>query len=229
MIFKEKHRIKDRPLVSEIITGNVDQAHVQNKSIIGLGTILMNNEKVDTFQNLVTLQGREFLASRITGVSAGTKDWSNYKLAYFRVGDGGADPLNPNTRYGPYDNDVDLFNKIKFTETEINSDTNDYKYMGEGYDKKIDDIVIELETHHIHTSTNDIYVQNYTSIKNTLVIEDYEPINDPFGFNEAALVAYEFDSDNKPIDNTGMVIARFTTSTKDMNDDKLTIEWFVLV
>jgi hypothetical protein len=229
MIIKEKYQVKDRPLVSDILQTKIDPTHITNKSIIGLGSILMNDEPIDTFQNLVTLQGREFLASRITGIATGSKNWVNYKIGYFRIGDGGSDVNNPNTRYGPYDNDTDLFNKVKFSETEINTNTNMWKYMGGGYDKKIDNITIDLETHHIHTATEDIYVQNYTAIKCTLVIDDIEPTIDPFGFNEAALVAYEFDTNDNPVENTGAVIARFTTSTKQINDDKLTIEWFVLV
>ena len=229
----DKHHIDDvinRPLVDEILP-DVDTNHTLNKSVIGMGTILMNDKKIDTFQNLVTLQGREFLTSKMTGLAIpGGKDYSNYKIAYFGVGTGGSDPLNPNTRFGPYDNDTVLHNEVQISATEINLNANGYKYMGNGMHKRLSEVSIEKESHHIHTSAADIYVDNYTTIKCVLKLVDAEPIQDPFAFSEASLIAYEYNpTTNKPIEGSGILVARFTTSTKELNDDELTIKWYVLV
>jgi hypothetical protein len=90
-------------------------------------------------------------------------------------------------------------------------------------------IQIVLEEHEVNTSSGQITIEKYTTIKFTLIIEENEPAVKPFTFNEAGLYAVEYDSDGNPTNNK-ILVARFTTIDKNLGpNDGLRIEWSILV
>jgi hypothetical protein len=206
------------------------------KTVIGRPKIynLKTGELIADEENLVVLDGREFLAQKVSSLANPEKDLRKYEIRYFGVGDGGADGTNVDD---PQDDDTELADAVKISEDGISTDSNDYRYIDDGYLKRIlstdddesGDIKIVLEEHVINTDDGEKTVEKYTAIKFTLIIEENEPADKPFTFNEAALYAVEYDDDGKPLNNKIMV-ARFTTMDKNLGpNDGLKIEWTILV
>jgi len=185
-------------------------------------------------ENLVVLDGREFMAQKIANLANPSQDLRNYEIRYFGIGSGGAEGTNAED---PQDNDSDLAQPAKFATTGISTSSNDYRYIADGYLKRImstandasGSIQIVLEEHEVNTSSGQITIEKYTTIKFTLIIEENEPAVKPFTFNEAGLYAVEYDSDGNPTNNK-ILVARFTTIDKNLGpNDGLRIEWSILV
>ena len=223
---------------SDKAQAKVDHTH-NHKSIIGKPKIYdLKGNLLAEEENLVVLEGREFLAQKLMGLpSDGGTDLTQYNITYFGVGEGGtAGGANPTT-IGPYDLDSDLAAKVLFTNTssEISSGVNGYKYIDSGALKAIapDDgtggaIEIIQEEHTVNTATDTLVVSKFTSIKFTLKLDIAEPANKPFRFNEAGLYAVEHIG-GIPTNNK-VLFARFTTLDKYLDtNDGIIIEWHVLV
>jgi len=214
-----------------------------SKSIVGRprvydlkGNLLANEE------NLVVLIGREYLAQLLTRASINPKgdnpsDYGNYELLYFGVGDGGTSNDCPPQTIGPYDNDLDLQNRVIIKEPLAGG--NEPDYIDGGTLKRIEldgDITIKNEEHTINTNTGgQIVVQAFTAVKYTMYLQpDEAPKNGPssngfFKFNEAGLYAAEIDSNGEPTGNN-ILFARFTTLDKYLEtQDGIMIEWYILV
>jgi len=217
------------------ITSEVSQ--VPAKTIIGRPKIydLKSGKLLADEENLVVLTGREFLAQKLSSLTPNSVyDLRQHEIRYFGIGSGGASGL---VASDPQDTDVDLASPIKFSETGISTSSNNYRYISNGYLKRIqtvgDDIsgsiqIVE-ETHEVNTSTGLITVDKFTTIKFTLIIEETEPVNKPFTFNEAGLYAVKYDDNGNPTDDT-ILVARFTTIDKNLGySDGLKIEWSILV
>jgi hypothetical protein len=210
------------------------------KTVIGKPKIydLKTGELLADEENLVVLTGREFMAQKVSSLSNPSKDLRNYEIRYFGVGDGGTDGAT--NAVDPQDNDEDLASPVIIapSSSQVNTSANDYRYVANGYLKRIlstvndpsGDIQIVLEDHEINTSDGSTTtVQKYTTIKFTLILEENEPANKPFTFNEAGLYAVKYDSDGNPTDDK-ILVARFTTIDKNLGPtDGLRIEWSVLV
>ena len=208
------------------------------KTIIGRPKIfdLKTGELIADEENLVVLKGREFLAQKMSGLTAGGVDYSNYQIRYFGVGSGAIETSDG--VQDPNDDDESLNSPIKFSTSGINTSSNDYRYINNGYFKRIlsttndtsGNIQIIQETHEINTSDGSTKTVNaYTEIKFTLIIEKDELVGKPVNFNEAALYAVKYDSDGKPT-NDHIMVAKFTTTTKSLGpNDGLRIEWSILV
>ncbi len=207
------------------------------KTVIGKPKVynLTTGELIADETNLVVLKGREFLAQKMSGLTAGGVDYSNYDIRYFGVGSGATETSDG--VQDPNDNDESLNQPIKFTTSGINTDSNDYRYINDGYFKRIlstakdvsGNIQILQEAHEVNTSDGDqITVNAYTEIKFTLIIEKNELVDKPVNFNEAALYAVKYDN-GKPT-NDHIMVAKFTTTTKSLGpNDGLRIEWSILV
>jgi len=159
---------------------------------------------------------------------------TKYDIRYFGIGNGGTSNGDTPSTVGPFDTDLDLNSPVKFTSTggDINTSTNDYKYISNGYLKKIvsdGEMKIIQEEHTVNTESGNVTIQKYTSIKFTLKIQMEEPAVKPFKFNEAGLYAVEYDSNGTPTSNK-ILFARFTTLDKYLDsNDGIIIEWHVLV
>jgi hypothetical protein len=182
----------------------------------------------------VVLDGREFMAQKVSSLANPEKDLRGYEIRYFGVGSGGADGT---TTDDPQDDDTSLADPKKISTTGISTSSNDYRYIDDGYLKRIlstdkdpsGDIQIVKETHVINTDDGESTVEKYTTIKFTLILEENEPASKPFTFNEMGLFAVKYDDDGNPTDNKIMV-ARFTTMDKNLGaNDGLRVEWSVLV
>jgi len=206
------------------------------KAFIGKPKVynLKTGELLADEENLVVLDGREFMAQKIANLANPSQDLRNYEIRYFGIGSGGAEGTNAED---PQDNDSDLAQPAKFATTGISTNSNDYRYIADGYLKRImstakdasGNIQIVLEEHEVNTSSGQITVEKYTTIKFTLIIEENEPAVKPFTFNEAGLYAVEYDSDGNPTNNK-ILVARFTTIDKNLGpNDGLRIEWSILV
>jgi len=206
------------------------------KAFIGKPKVydLKTGELLADEENLVVLNGREFMAQKIANLANPSQDLRNYEIRYFGIGSGGAEGTNAED---PQDNDSDLAQPAKFSTTGISTSSNDYRYIADGYLKRImstakdasGSIQIVLEEHEVNTSSGQITIEKYTAIKFTLIIEENEPAIKPFTFNEAGLYAVEYDSDGKPTNNK-ILVARFTTIDKNLGpNDGLKIEWSILV
>ena len=208
------------------------------KTIVGRPKIydLATGKLIADEENLVVLKGREFLAQKMSGLTAGGVDYSNYEIRYFGVGSGAIETADG--VQDPNDDDTSLAQAIKFSTTGINTSSNDYRYINDGYFKRIlstandvsGDIQILQEAHEINNSDGSTTTVNaYTEIKFTLIIEKDELVGKPVNFNEAALYAVKYDSDGNPT-NDYVMVAKFTTTTKSLGpNDGLRIEWSILV
>jgi hypothetical protein len=216
----------------------------ERKSVKGV-VLVSNSNNTIKGENLVVLSGRELLAEKLTGLdNTATPNYLNYKISYFSVGKGGAedDPNtgDPTVKKGPYANDTDLYDPVKLGS---GNSTNGVTYIDNGYLKYIaadsgsgSGITIESETHNIITESGAINIDAYTVIHHVMFVNSDEAQPRPYGFNEAALWAVEYDpSTNKPIINydgttNKVMIAHFTTSTKFIEaNEGLQIDWYVLV
>ena len=207
------------------------------KTVIGRPKIydLKTGELLASEENLVVLTGREFLAQKLSNLTPNSiYDLRDYEIRYFGIGSGGASGL---VASDPQDTDVDLANPVKFSDTGISSSTNNFRYIKNGYLKRIlsegndvsGSIQIVEETHEVNTAGGSVAVDKFTTIKFTLIIEENEPLNKPFTFNEAGLYAAKYDASGNPTDET-ILVARFTTIDKNLGfSDGLKIEWSILV
>jgi len=212
---------------------DLEKTSKSSKRIIGKPKIYdLDGNLLAEEENLVVLTGREFLAQKLAGIpDENGENYLNYDIRYFGIGDGGTEGNPPNT-VGPFDNDNELSNRVKISNTGISTSTNSYKYIDNGFLKKITSdgsISIVNETHIINTASGEEEVAKKTGILFKLVIQKDEPADKPVKFNEAALYAVKFDEDGNPTD-TKIMFARFTTLDKylDINDG-ISIEWTILV
>ena len=203
----------------------------KRKPIVGLPKVydLKGNLLADE-ENLVVLDGREFFAQKLINQPNADKDLRKYEIRYFGVGKGGA---SGTTASDPQDNDTDLANPVKISTTGISTSSNNYKYIADGYLKRITadggSINIVLEEHEVNTSNGETTVQKYTTVKFILKLMENEPADKPFTFNEAALYAVKYDDDGNPT-NDHLMVSRFTTIDKNLGpNDGLLIEWSLLV
>ena len=205
---------------------------VKRKPVIGKPKVydLKTGKLLADEENLVVLDGREFLAQKFINKPNPSVDLRPYEIRYFGIGSGGA---SGTVTSDPQDTDSDLATPAKFSTEGINTSANDYKYIDNGYLKKIESdggsIDIVLETLEVNTATNQTEVQKYTTIKFTLYVLENEPAQKPFTFNEAGLYAVKFDENGKPT-NDKILVARFTTQDKNLGPtDGIIIEWSILV
>jgi len=233
------------------------------KSMVGKPRIydLEGNLLADE-ENLVVLVGREYLAQILAmrppigagqcpnGTSAGNAcDYTDYKVLYFGVGDGGTSNDCPPQTIGPYDNDVDLVNRVIIKEPTAGG--TEPNYIDGGRLKRIEqiddqglvtegEISVEIEEHTINTDQGgQVVVEAYTAVKYKMYLQpDEAPKNDPnhmgyFKFNEAGLYAVKHVDDgtgNMVPTNDYILFARFTTLDKYLEAaDGIMIEWYILV
>jgi hypothetical protein len=232
LIYIDKKTVTPNDIVS---AGHLDRPA---KTVVGRPKIynLATGELIASEENLVVLTGREFIAQKMAGLTSGGVDYSKYEIRYFGVGSGATETADG--VQDPNDDDTSLAQPIKFSTTGINTDSNDYRYINDGYYKRIlstandvsGSIQILQEAHEVNDSSGDEKIVNaYTEIKFTLIIEKNELVDKPVDFNEAALYAVKFDDDGKPTDDN-IMIAKFTTTTKSLGpNDGLKIEWSILV
>jgi hypothetical protein len=208
------------------------------RSVIGLPKIYdLKGNLLASEENLVVLTGREFLAQKLADLAVSGNDLTTYKLRYFGIGSGGTDGVSPNT-VGPFDNDTTLGNSVNFTAeaSAINNPIDDYKFIAGGQLKRIQSdgsININTEEHTINTSTGQVQINKYTAITFNIIIQENEPADKPFKFNEAAIYAVKYVDDGSgnmiPTDDK-ILFARFTTMDKFLDTkDGISIEWSVLV
>lgn len=244
----------DEKILTPKDMGKIDQETIDKhyaKPVRGYVFIEDSKGNVIDTPNLVLLQGREFLAQMIARVAASdTKNYLNYKVAYFGVGSGGADTAATPSKIGPYDNDAGLKDMKKIASPDTADQT--YTYLADGFLKRItaDEGSVELITEdHTFTINNESKtVQAYTTIKYTMFIRADEMLkinNTSFAFNEAGLFAVQYDSNptlshiparsNVDIEASRynpnkLCFARFTTQTKWIEpNDSLKITWYILV
>lgn len=176
------------------------------------------NTKEDGTPNLVLLQGREFLAQKLSGVPQSSDvDQRDYEIRYFGFGKGGAQEGTstvPN-KMGPFDDDSGLYAPGHFASGASDRDSQ-FQYIHDGMLKRIKSnggtIVIVEEDHVINKGQNiagtnldsstTITVSKYTAIKYTMYIESHEFIKPalegavsdlPYAFNECALYAVKME------------------------------------
>jgi len=231
----------------ELKPGDVAGA-TRGKTIIGRPNVYdLKGNLLASEENLVVLLGREFLAQQISGkILNNPNDYSNYKITHFGVGDGGTTGGTPPVTVGPFDNDLDLENRVKIGDPVFvdpgDPTINPQNYMDNGFLKKIEsadvtntipegEIVIMSEEHTINTNSGgQITVGAYTAVRYTMYLQATEPQNKPFRFNEAGLYAVEYEVDGVTPTGNYILFARFTTLDKYLEDaDGIMIEWYVLV
>jgi len=205
---------------------------VNLKRVIGKPKIYdLDGNLIAEEENLVVLNGREFLAQKLVGIPNEQEDLTNYKITYFGIGTGGTSGTPPNT-VGPFDTDTELVNRVKMSTSGISTSTNDFLYIDAGFLKRIESdgsISIGMEEHTINTINGTENVAKYTSITFTMYVQKEEPADKPVRFNEAALYAVKYTDGGEPTD-TKILFAKFTTLDKylDLNDG-IKIEWSILV
>jgi hypothetical protein len=231
-------------IITEEKSSNVSHTRGgSSKTIIGKPKIydLKGNLLVEE-ENLVVLIGREFLAQLLAGTQGNNgNNYLDYKVKYFGVGNEGASGTPPTT-IGPYDDDLDLgFEQdgIHNSRVVIKTPTGvDVDYIDSGKLKRIEsdgEITIVEEDHTINTEGGgQIVVQKYTAVKYTMYLQQDEPEDKPFKFNEAGLFAvrYEYDAnlDTEVPTEDYLLFARFTTLDKYLDTaDGIVIEWYILV
>lgn len=224
--------------------GNATRLQGLQKSIIGKPKIYnLKGELLAEEENLVVLSGREFLAQKLAGTRGQhATDYSNYRVTHFGVGDAGTDGGTPPVANGPFDNDVDLMNRIQIGD--MTAGGTEPNYIDNGSLKKIEydngdgtlggEITVVEEDHTINTDQGgEIVVQAVTAIRYTMYLQSNEPVNKPFRFNEAGLYAVEYQDDgngNQVPTGNYVLFARFTTLDKYLEDaDGIMIEWYILV
>jgi hypothetical protein len=225
------------------------------KTIIGRPKVydLKGNLLADE-ENLVVLNGREFLAQLIADRpvtnSQGTVifDLTRYKITHFAVGKYGTSDTCPPIANGPYDDDEDISRQIYepgspptpcdvYLGREVIKDPTaggtEPDYLDGGTLKRIEldgEIKVVLEEHTINTCDGgQSTIEKYTAIKYTMYLQSDEPQDKPFRFNEAGLYAVEYDGSGQPTGNN-ILFARFTTLDKWLESaDGIMIEWYILV
>ena len=188
--------------------------------------------------NLVLLQGREFLAQKLSGVpQSSTVDHRDYEIRYFGFGKGGAQEGTstvPN-KMGPFDDDSGLYAPGHFASGASDRDSQ-FQYMHNGMLKRIKSnggtIVIVEEDHVINKGQNTagtnldssttLTVSKYTAIKYTMYIESHEFIKPalegavsdlPYAFNECALYAVKME---KVLNDDGVTHMELPSGNSDL-------------
>jgi len=214
-----------------------DRTEVRNlsnkpKSIIGLPKIydLKTGELLAEEENLVVLVGRELMATMITGFE------NPYLIRYFGIGVGGTDDSSGEpTTVGPFDTDTELASKVKMSTTGIDTDSNSFLYINNGYLKRIQSdgsISISVEEHTVNTENGTETVNKKTCITFSLNVQENEPADKPVKFNEAGLYAVKYENGEPVVDddNPPILFARFTTLDKYLDiHDGVNIQWSILV
>jgi len=226
---------------STIVEDDIPSRDFLGKSIIGKPRVydLKGNLLADE-TNLVVLIGREYLAQLLAGRQGDNpNDYRDYKVEYFGVGDGGTNNNCPPDTIGPYDDDLDLQNRIQIKDPVVGLPPN---YIDNGRLKRIEqldgqgnitegEITIKLEEHTINTNTGgQQVVYRYTAVRYTMFLQPDEAPkpNGYFRFNEAGLFAVRYEN-GEPTDDH-ILFARFTTLDKYLEtNDGIMIEWYVLV
>jgi hypothetical protein len=218
--------IEETSMVTEGDLGNKDKRIIGRPKVYDLDGNLLAEE-----ENLVVMGGREIVAALISGMAP---ELSNYKINYVSIGTGGTDSNNgvPST-VGPFDNDTTLANPVQIgISSDSDTSTNDYKYIGDGYLKRIQSdgsIVVSSEDHLINGPTGQITVSANTVITYNITIQKDEPVDKPVKFNEAGLYAVEYIN-GIPSKTNHILFARFTTLDKYLDiHDGIIIEWNILV
>ncbi len=243
-IIKPKDRVGSVPITGDGSSIDIYEASVPSrpeglhKSIIGRPRVYdLKGNLLASEENLVVITGREYLAQLIAGTQGDNPDnLTQYQITHFAVGDGGASSACPPTTIGPFDDDVDLGNRVVIKD--VTSIIDDVKYIDGGTLKQIlsdGEVKVVSEQHTINVPTGgEEVIDAYTAIRYRMYLQPDEPRDKPFRFNEAGLFAveYQWDSDtNKmaPTDNH-ILFARFTTMDKYLDTgDGVMIEWYVLV
>ncbi len=206
-----------------------------SKSVIGRPKIYdLKGNLLASEENLVVMVGREYLAQLVAGVQGqAPNDYTTYKITHFGVGNGGASNACPPTTVGPFDDDVDLENRVQIS---TSSDVNNFPDGGKLKRITIDgEIDVVSEQHTINVpSGGQLVVDAYTAVRYRMYLQPNEPIDKPFRFNEAGLFAMEYmwDTVNHVWIPSGnyIMFARFTTMDKYLESaDGIMIEWYVLV
>jgi len=215
-------------------TSTIEYGNLGNKSkrIIGRPKIYdLDGNLLAEEENLVVMGGREIVAALISGKSTTLND---YKIAYVGIGTGGTSDTGgvPST-VGPFDNDTRLSNKVRIGSASLSdTNTNDYRYINDGYLKRIEadgSIVVSSEDHTINTASGQTVVSANTVITYNITIQKDEPVDKPVKFNEAGLFAVKYIGD-VPSKNDHILFARFTTLDKYLDiHDGIVIEWNILV
>lgn len=223
---------EDRVTVLEGTDSTDSLDNTKTKRIIGRPKIYdLDGNLLAEEENLVVIGGREIVAALISGKNP---NLSAYKIEYVGIGNGGTDNNNgvPST-VGPFDNDTDLASRVKIGDsTESDTNTNDYKYINDGFLKRIESdgsIIVSSEDLVINGPQGQITVSANTVITYNITIQKEEPVEKPFKFNEAGLFAVEYINGIPSKDNH-ILFARFTTLDKYLDiHDGITIEWNILV
>jgi len=227
--------MKKLSIIDEKIISPEDKVSVSEKRVIGRPSIYnLKGELLANEENLVVLNGREFIAQKVLGYHSDLTDsvtnYKDYRVEYFGIGTGGTTG-NPPSTVGPFDNDTELTQRVKISNTGVSTETNNYKYIDSGYLKRIrsdGSSNVVPETHEINTATGTEEVIKFTSIQYIMFIQETEPADKPVKFNEAGLYAVKYVND-KPTDEK-ILFARFTTLDKYLDlKDGLRIEWNILV
>jgi len=218
--------IEETSMVENGDLGNKTKRIIGRPKVYDLDGNLLAEE-----ENLVVMGGREIVAALISGMAP---ELSNYKINYVSIGTGGTDSNNgvPST-VGPFDNDTVLANPVPIARTEdSDTATNDYKYVGDGYLKRIQSdgsIVVSSEDHTINGPSGQVTVSAQTVITYNIIIQKDEPVDKPVKFNEAGLYAVEYIN-GIPSKTNHILFARFTTLDKYLDiHDGIVIEWNILV
>jgi len=217
----------------------VPKREEDHKSFIGRPRVYdLDGNLLAEEENLVVLTGREFIAQNLVGTQGNNPlDLTNYKITHFGVGDSnrGSTGICPPTTVGPFDDDVDLENRVTISDLYA---TYPNKYIDNGRLKRIEsdgEIKIVSEEHTINVPTGgQKVIDAYTAIRYRMYLQPGEPQVKPFCFNEAGLYAVEqvFDpvSGNSIATDNYVLFARFTTMDKWLDvSDGIMIEWYILV
>jgi len=214
------------------------------KSLVGKPKIYdLDGNLLAEEENLVVLSGREFLAQKLALIQGQHAiDYSNYSITHFGVGDAGTNGGTPPVAVGPFDNDLDLGNRVQIGDMQAGG--TEPNYIDGGFLKKIEfdngdgtlggEITVVQEDHTINTDQGgEIVVQAVTAIRYTMYLQANEPLVKPFKFNEAGLYAVEYQDDgngNQVPTGNYVLFARFTTLDKYLEAaDGIMIEWYILV
>lgn len=245
--YRIPHSPEDSNAMNEILNGLTDEEmanYLSSNSIQGLVRLTKESsasKQISTTKNLVVLDGREFVAQKISDIP-GENNYLDYKIRYFGYGSGGSTLEPVVNKIGPFGTDTDLKNPAHFNSESTDLDST-YKYIDRGYKKRIfsdGSAKIINEEHLIMQGTDEVIETRPTAIKYTLKIDSTEIKTFPFNFSEAALYYTKMqtedgvelpygDSTTNKQNAHSRLFSRFTTAPKMLEEgESLTIEWFIL-
>lgn len=208
------------------------------KSIIGQPNVYdLKGNLLASEENLVVMIGREYLAQLLARTQGNNpNDYTFYRVTHFGVGTGGTSNDCPPTTNGPFDDDLDLENRVVIRDPIAGGYYPDY--ADDGKLKLIEsdgEITVINEEHTLNVpGGGQSVVDAFTAVRYRMYLQPTEPKDKPFRFNEAGLYAMEYVFDNNigedvPTGNH-LLFARFTTLDKYLEAaDGIMIEWFILV